>query len=177
MKKFLQASQSTVFCHQQCFPTCTRHLRSFHGRISQNKVHDGLPLILQQRGSSEIAASTFSIRYCSGLAMNSEVVACSCIHMRCLARLIAPVITRCFPLCREAVQAQPSSTTSVESEDAWYNDKPEQRSSGETSTSGRHQNEYELLELPKAQNVRSRPSAFGAACQTELSSGAQRRAL
>ncbi|KAK9904966.1 hypothetical protein WJX75_006599 [Coccomyxa subellipsoidea] len=75
-----------------------------------------------QRGSSEIAASTFSIR--------------------------------------EAVQAQPSSTTSVESEDAWYNDKPEQRSSGETSTSGRHQNDYELLELPKAQNVRVKKAEF-----------------
>ena len=82
--------------------------------------------------------------------------------MRIFVRPISPVISS-VSLCREAVQAQPSSTTSVESEDAWYNDKPEQRSSGETSTSGRHQNELEMLELPKAQNVRSHPSAFGAA--------------
>ncbi len=64
--------------------------------------------------------------------------------------------------CREAVQAQPSSTSSMESEDAWFNDEPQQRSSGETSTSGRVESDLEFLELPKAQNVRCLLSITGA---------------
>ncbi|EIE18621.1 P-loop containing nucleoside triphosphate hydrolase protein [Coccomyxa subellipsoidea C-169] len=61
---------------------------------------------------------------------------------------------------REAVQAQPSSTSSMESEDAWFNDEPQQRSSGETSTSGRVESDLEFLELPKAQNVRVKKAEF-----------------
>ncbi|CAL8464270.1 g3805 [Coccomyxa elongata] len=61
---------------------------------------------------------------------------------------------------REVLQDQPSSVDALGSEDAWYNDKLEQRSSGEPSTSGRLEDEVQYVELPTPQNIRVKKAEY-----------------